>query len=59
MLCALDIRVHGTHLVYKAKYPCRGLHTLGMSLSEFECVAQLGFNSVRQITASHGLCTWY
>ena len=30
------MRVHGTHLVYKAKYPCRGLHTLGMSLSEFE-----------------------
>ena len=36
MLCALDIRVHGTHLVYKVKCPCRGLHTLGMSLSEFE-----------------------
>ena len=36
MLCALDMRVHGTHLVYKVKCPCRGLHTLGMSLSEFE-----------------------
>ena len=31
------MRVHGTHLVYKVKCPCRGLHTLGMSLSEFEC----------------------
>ena len=31
------MRVHGTHLVYKVKCPRRGLHTLGMSLSEFEC----------------------
>ena len=31
------MRVHVTHLVYKVKCPCRGLHTLGMSLSEFEC----------------------
>ena len=37
MLCALDMRVHGTHVVYKVKCPCRGPHTLGMSLSEFEC----------------------
>ena len=37
MLCALDMRVHGTHLVYKVKCPCRCLHTLGMSLSESEC----------------------
>ena len=50
MLCALDMRVHGTHLVYKVKCPCRGLHTLGMSLS---AVAQLHCIGVRQITALH------
>ena len=50
MLCALDMRVHGTHLVYKVKCPCRGLHTLGMSLS---VVAQLHCIGVRQITISH------
>ena len=31
------MRVHGTHLVYNLKCQCRGLHTLDMSLSEFEC----------------------
>ena len=36
-MCALDMRVHGTHLVYKLKCPCSGLHTLSMSLSEFKC----------------------
>ena len=51
MLCALDMRFHGTPLVYKVKCPCRGLHTLGMSLS---AVAQLHCIGVRQITASHG-----
>ena len=46
------MRVHGAHIVYKVKCPCRGLHTLGMSLS---AVAQLHCIGVRQITA---LRTW-
>ena len=54
MLCALDMRVHGTHLVYKAKYPCRGLHTLGMSLSEFECS---GIIALQWCTKIHRI-TW-
>ena len=38
------MRVHGTHLVYKVKCPCRGLHTLGMSLSEFECTGTIALH---------------
>ena len=38
------MRVHGTHLVYKVKCPCRGLHTLGMLLSEFECTGTIALH---------------
>ena len=38
------MRVHSTHLVYKVKCPCRGLHTLGMSLSEFECTCTIALH---------------
>ena len=54
MLCALDMRVHGTPLVYKVKCPCRGLHTLGMSLSEFECSATI---ALHWCTKNHHI-TW-
>ena len=32
MLCALDMSVHSTHIVYGVECPCRGLHTLVMGL---------------------------
>ena len=38
------MRVHGTQLVYKVKCPCRGLHTLGMSLSEFESTGTIALH---------------
>ena len=31
LLYALEMRVHGIHIMYNVKCPCRGLHTLGMS----------------------------
>ena len=49
--CALEIRVHGIHIMYNVKCPCRGLHTLGMSLST---VAQLHCIGVQQNIALHG-----
>ena len=42
------MRVHGTHLVYKVKCPYRGLHTLGMSLSEFECRGTIALHWCRK-----------
>ena len=54
MLCALDMRVQGTHLVYKVKCPCRGLHALGMSLSEFECSGTI---ALQLCTKNHRI-TW-
>ena len=40
MLCALDMSVHSTHIVYGVECPCRGLHTLVMGLS---VVAQIAW----------------
>ena len=33
MLCALDMSVHSTYIVYGVECPCRGFHTLVMGLS--------------------------
>ena len=33
MLCALDMSVHSTYIVYGVESPCRGFHTLVMGLS--------------------------
>ena len=41
MLCALDMNVHSTHIVYGVECPCRGLHTLVMGLS---AVAQIALH---------------
>ena len=41
MLCALDMSVHSTHIVYGVECPCRGLHTLVMGLS---AVAQIALH---------------
>ena len=41
MLCALDMSVHSTHIVYGVECPCRGLHTLVMALS---AVAQIALH---------------
>ena len=41
MLCALDMSVHNTHIVYVVECPCRGLHTLVMGLS---AVAQIALH---------------
>ena len=41
MLCALDMSVHSTHIVYGVECPCRGLHTLVMGLS---VVAQISLH---------------
>ena len=42
MLCALDMSVHSTHIVYGGvECPCRGLHTLVMGLS---AVAQIALH---------------
>ena len=30
LLCALDMSVHGTHIVYGVECPCGGFHTLVM-----------------------------
>ena len=51
LLCKLDTRVHGIHIMYNVKCPCRGLHTLGMSLS---AVTQLHCIGIQQNTALHG-----
>ena len=48
------MRVHGTHLVYKVKFLCRGLHTLGMNLSEFECSGTIALHWCR--TNHHITC---
>ena len=48
------MRVHGTHLVYKVKCPCRGLHTLGLSLSEFEYIGTI---ALHWCTKNHRI-TW-
>ena len=48
MLCALDMSVHNTHIVYGVECPCRGLHTLVMGLSVVAQIALCGN------TALHG-----
>ena len=49
MLCALDMSVHSTHIVYGVECPCRGLHTLVMGLS---AVAQIALHCIG--AALHG-----
>ena len=39
MLCALDMSVYSTHIVYGVECPCRGFHTLVMGLSAVEQIA--------------------
>ena len=39
MLCALDMRVHSTHIVYDVECPYKGLHTLVMGLSAMAQIA--------------------
>ena len=41
MLCALDMSLPSTHIVYGVECPCRGLHTLVMGLS---AVAQIALH---------------
>ena len=41
MLCALDMSVHSTHMVYSVECSCRGLHTLVIGLS---AVAQIALH---------------
>ena len=48
------MRVHGTHLVYKVKCSCRGLYTLGKSLSEYECSGTI---TLHWCTKNHRI-TW-
>ena len=49
MLCALNMSVHSTYIVYGVECPCRGLHTLVMGLS---AVAQIALHwcTVTRIT---------
>ena len=49
MLCALDMSVHSTYIVYGVECPCRGLHTLVMGLSAVAQIA-LHWYSVTSIT---------
>ena len=55
MLCALDMSVYGTHIVYGVVRQCRGLYTLVMGLS---AVAQIALHwcAVTRITwvCAHG-----
>ena len=41
MLCALDMSVHRTHIVYGVECPSSGLHTLVMGLN---AVAQIALH---------------
>ena len=54
MLCALDMRAHSTHIVYGVECPCRGLHTLVMSLS---VVAQIALHWCEVTPHYMGVCT--
>ena len=56
MLCALDMSVHSTHIVYDVECPCRGLHTLVMGLS---AVAQIALHWCVVTPHYMGVCTWY
>ena len=56
MLCALDMSVHSTHIMYDVEYPCRGLHTLVMGLS---VVAQIALHRYEVTPHYMGVCTWY
>ena len=56
MLCALDMSVHSTHIVYDVECPSRGLQTLVMGLS---AVAQIAFNWCAVTPHYMGVCTWY
>ena len=49
MLCALDMSVHSTYIVYGVECPCRGLHTLVMGLSTVAQIA-LHWCAVTRIT---------
>ena len=54
MLCALDMSVHGTHIVYSVECPCGGLHTLVMGLS---AVAQIALHWCA-VTPLNWHCVW-
>ena len=56
MLCALDMSVHNTHIVYGVECPCRGLHTLVMGLS---AVAQISLHWCAVTPHYMRMCTWY
>ena len=56
MLCALDMSVHSTHIVYGVECPCRGLHTLVMGLS---AVAQIALHWCEVTPHYMSVCTWY
>ena len=53
MLCALDMSVHSTHIVYGVECPCRGLHTLVMGLS---AVAQIALHWCAVTPHYMGVC---
>ena len=54
MLCALDMSVHSSHIMYGVEYPCRGLHTLVMGLS---AVAQIALHWCAITPHYMGVCT--
>ena len=56
MLCALDMSVHSTHIVYSVECPFRGLHTLVMGLSAVE---QIALHWCAVTPHYMGVCTWY
>ena len=55
MLCALDMSVHSTHIVYGVECPCRGLHTLVMGLS---AVAQIALHWCAITPCYMGVCVY-
>ena len=56
MLCALDMSVHSTHIMYGVECPFRGLHTLVMGLS---AVAQIELHWCAVTSHYMVVCTWY
>ena len=56
MLCALDMSVHNTHIVYGVECPYRGLHTLVMGLS---AVAQIALHLCAVIPHYMRVCIGY
>ena len=62
MLCALDMSVHSTHIVYGVECPCRGFHIgHGFECSGTNCIALVCGNttlheSVYMVLIWH--CIW-